>query len=766
MAITGYDPDNIPVGISAPQAYDDDTGILTPSIQDQPMDEEEFRSRVRQAIEDAAVYIDSYIAPERENAMSFYLGNAFGDEEQGRSQVVMTEVRDTVLAMLPSLLRIFTGGDKILEFIPKTAEDVAVAEQMTDFINYIFMQENPGFRILHDAMKDALILKEGVLTWYKQDKETVEEYSYSGLSQDEATLIAQDPQVTVLELREEQTFTAQTNVVTMTPDMNMTPRIFSMRVKRVIREPRYIVECIPVEQFIIDNQATSIDDALIVGRRKLATVSELVAMGYDRDLVEMNAGSGGFELNMETLVRNPADQSFFGVANGNDESTDKVYYVEAYIRIDKDGDGIAELHKVCTVGNGGYIVHQEVVTEIPFATLSPDPTPHTIFGKSIADQTMDLQLIKSNIMRNTLDSLAQSIHPRTGFVEGQVNVDDLMNNETGALIRMRSPGAIVPFSTPFVGQPALGVMSYLDEIKTQRTGISRASQGLDAEALQSTTRAAVQAQLSSSQERLEMIARLFADGLKRCFRGLLHLVVQHQDKPKIIRLRNKFVPIDPRGWTADMDMVVNIALGRGSDEQRMMFLQQIAAKQEQIIQQYGPNNPMVSIQQYVSTLNQITQLAGFQNPAQFYSEPTPEQVQAFVQSIAPKQKSDPAEMLAQVEAEKTRADILIAAAKQELETKKAQADADLKRDQLIADVMLRAAEIQAKYGAQVDVASINAEVNRQRAEIEAMFSLQSQREQAMMQTQPMPPPMPMPPQPMPMPPQPMPMPPMMPPGIR
>jgi len=740
MAISGYDPDNIPVNVSAPRAYDEDTGILTPSLQDQPMDEEEFRSRVRQSIEDAAIYIDTYIAPERENAMSYYLGNSFGNEEDGASQVVLTEVRDTVLAMLPSLLRIFTGGDKVLEFVPKTAEDVEVAEQQTDFINYIFMQENPGFRILHDAMKDALILKEGVLTWYKRDEETVEEYSYSGLSQEEAALIAQDPSVTVLEYREEQSMMQRDNVVTMSPDVMMMPQMISMRIKRVIREPRYVVECIPVEQFIIDNQATCIEDALIVGRRKLATVSELVAMGYDKDLVEMNAGSGGFELNMETLVRNPADQSFFGIANGNDESTDKVYYVEAYIRIDKDGDGIAELHKVCTVGNGGYIVHQEIVTEAPFALLSPDPTPHTIFGKSIADQTMDLQLIKSSIMRNTLDSLAQSIRPRTLAVEGQVNMDDLLNNEIGAVIRARNPGAVVPFSTPFVGQPALGVMAYVDEIKTQRTGISRASQGLDAEALQSTTRAAVQAQLSSSQERIEMIARLFADGLKRCFKGLLHLVTQHQDKPKVIRLRNKFVPIDPRGWTADMDMIVNIALGRGSDEQRMMFLQQIAAKQEQILQQYGPNNPMVSIQQYVSTLNQITQLAGFQNPAQFYSEPTPEQVQQFMQSMAPEKKQDPAEMLAQVEAEKTRADILIAAAKQELETKKAQADADLKRDQLIADVMLRAAEIQAKYGSQVDVATINAEVNRQRAEIEAMFNLQSQREQAILQ-QPAPQPM-------------------------
>ena len=117
MAISGYDPDNIPVSVSAPRAYDDDTGILTPGINDQPMDEEEFRSRVRMAIEDAATYIDTYIAPERENAMSYYLGNDFGDEEEGRSQVVMTEVRDTVLAMLPSLLRIFTGGDIVTTFV-------------------------------------------------------------------------------------------------------------------------------------------------------------------------------------------------------------------------------------------------------------------------------------------------------------------------------------------------------------------------------------------------------------------------------------------------------------------------------------------------------------------------------------------------------------------------------------------------------------------------------------------------------------------------
>jgi hypothetical protein len=687
--------------------YNDETGYMLP--QNEPMDDEEFRYIVFQAITDSQTYIDSYLAPARERAMAYFLGEVFGNEEEGRSQVIMTEVRDTILAMLPSLLRIFTGGDKVIEFVPKSAEDVEPAEQATDLINYVFMQENPGFRILHDAMKDALILKTGVLTWYKVDYEEVESYAYSGLLPEEIALLTSDPDVTVESL---------TEVVDMTTGVVQT----NLRIRRVKRNPRYVVECIPPEQFLIDNEATSLDDAIYVGRRKLATISELVAMGYPRDIIEQNAGTGGFDMNNEVLVRNPADQSFFGITQTTDETTDKVFYVESYIRADRDGDGIAELHKVCSVGNGAYILHSEVVQKVPFAILAPDPTPHTIFGQSIADQTMDLQLIKSSIMRNTLDSLAQSIHPRTVVVENQVNMADVMNVETGAIIRARAPGMVQPLATPFVGQPALGVMAYLDEVKTQRTGISRASQGLDGEVLQSTTRSAVQAQLSSSQERIEMIARLFADGLKRCFQGLLALVVQHQDKAKIVRLRNKFVPIDPRGWDASMDMIVNIALGRGSDEQRMAFLAQIIAQQKEVIQTYGPYNPLVDLSQLRGALAQATQLAGFQDPSQFWKEVNPQEVQAFMQQMSQgANKPDPATLLAQVEAEKVKADILINAAKQELERQKAAAQADLERDKLYVDAMMKAAEIQARYGAQVDMAMIKAEVDRQRGELQAMF---------------------------------------------
>ena len=219
-----------------------------------------------------------------------------------------------------------------------------------------------------------------------------------------------------------------------------------------------------------------------------------------------------------------------------------------------------------------------------------------------------------------------------------------------------------------------------------------------------------------------MIARLFSDGLKRCFQGILQMVVQHQDKPKIIRLRNKFVPIDPRGWDAKMDMVVNIALGRGSDEQRMAFLMTILQQQKEIIAQYGPSNPIVSVEKFRDTLAEITKLSGFQDPDKFWNQVTPESLAQYQQMMAQNQRPDPAQMLAQVEAEKIKADILINAAKQELEKQKAIAQADLERDKLYIDAVMKAAEINAKYNAQIDMAVIKGEVDKQRAEINGMFN--------------------------------------------
>jgi hypothetical protein len=490
---------------------------------------------------------------------------------------------------------------------------------------------------------------------------------------------------------------------------------------------------VPPEEFLIARNARDLDNAEYVGHRSMKTLSELVEMGYEREEIEEHgASSSSFEMNTEAQVRNPALRNYLGgTGDSTDPSMRRYEYVESYIRIDKDGDGVAELRRVCTIGGANYVLHDEVVDDVKFAVICPDPEPHMVIGSSMADQVMDLQLIKSNIVRNTLDSLAQTIHPRTAYVEGAVNADDLMNVETGGLVRMTQPGMIQELGSTFVGQQAMPVLAYIDDIRASRTGMSKASQGLDPDVLQSTTKAAVMATMSASQERLEMIARIFAEtGIRRLFRGLLREIIIYQDRPRVVRLRNQWVPVDPRYWDAEMDVVVNVGLGTGSQEQKLQTLMAISQKQEQILQTLGPQNPMVSLKQYRNTLAQIAELQGFKDASRYFSEITPEAEQQMAQPQQP--APDPTQILAQVEAEKIKKDIEIADKKMVVEIATQKAKDDLERDKLDADIWLKAMEIQAKYGTQLQVEQLYAMIARERD----AAKIAAQQQAQMMQQQP------------------------------
>jgi hypothetical protein len=330
----------------------------------------------------------------------------------------------------------------------------------------------------------------------------------------------------------------------------------------------------------------------------------------------------------------------------NDESNNpmmqRVLYIESWIKVDYDGDGLPELRKICTLGDGHTIVNNEPADFIPFADFPCDPEPHTspLEANSIFDYTKDLQEIKSDILRNTLDSLAQSIHPRTAVVEGQVNIDDVLNNETGAIVRMRSPGMVQALTTPFVGREAFSMLDYIDQVKENRTGMSKASMGLNADALQSSTKAAVAATISASQSRLELTTRILANGMKKLFKNVLQLIVTRQDKPRIVRLRNQWVAIDPRAWTATMDVSVNVALGNGDTDQKMAMLQLILSQQKEALMQMGPQNPLVTPAQFSNTLRKMVELAGFKDSSQFFNA-----VPADYQPPQQQNKPSPEEML-------------------------------------------------------------------------------------------------------------------------
>lgn len=695
------------------------------------MTEEEFQGVVDEAIGDASDYVDDEVAGTRIKALAYYRGDPFGNEEEGRSQVVMTEVRDTVLAMMPSLMRIFMGSEYPVEFAPRRADAAEQAEQATDYVNYVFTVDNPGFTLIHSAIKDALLLKTGVLKWWTEKKVTVEELNYQGITDSEMVLLANDPD---LELKEVEQAPEEADPSSGAP-LGEPPEA-KVNVKAIKKhvQMRQRVVSVPPEEFIISRNARDLDTADLVGHRSFKTLSELVEMGFDADEVKENGSTtSNFDKNQEALVRNPALAEVMGGGNEtSDESMDRYYYCEVYMRVDKDGDGIAELRKVCTIGDNHYVLHDEMVDAVPMAVFCPDPTPHMVIGASIADQVMDLQLIKSNIVRNTLDSLAQVIHPRTGVVEGRVNMDDMLNTETGGIVRMTEPGMIQPLSEPFVGQAALPIITYLDEIRAQRTGISKASQGLDPDVLQSTTKSAVTATMSAAQERLELIARTLAEtGFKRLFRGLLREVVKHQDRPRTVRLRNKWVDMDPSAWDAEMDVIVNVGVGTGNVEQRSAVLAQVLAKQEAIIMQLGPTNPIVDIKQYRDALAQFLAVNGMRDATKYFKEVTPDDLKAMAQN-AGQQKPDPATMVAQAEVAKIEAETKRNDLKLLADAEKERMADDRERDKSEMDFWLRVQELQLKYGTQLQVEQIYAMVERERNARQIAAQAAAQEKQAQM----------------------------------
>ena len=705
----------------------------------EPMDDAELQAIITQDLTDAVSYVDSDLSPTRAKGTEYYRGDLFGNEVEGNSKVVAMEVRDTVSAMLPSLMRVFFNSENVVEFTPKGPEDVKMSQQATDYANHIFQNDNNGFLITYALFKDALVRKCGIAKYFWEDEEKVRIEEYTGLDDQTLEMLMQEPggEVKIVmsypdpSIDELQISTV--DPVTGQPVMMPAPMIHDVQIKRITKDGRIRIMAVPPEELLLDRRARSFDDSTIIAHRQMATVADLIAMGYDQDEIEENLSTTDLDSNDEYLARQPLSTTF-GTSDAANPMMQRVLYIEAYSRVDYDGDGIAELRKVCCMGGGYKVVRNLPASYIPFADFPCDPEPHTspLEAMSIFDITRDLQEIKSEILRNTLDSLAQSIHPRTAVVEGQVNIDDVLNNETGAIIRMRAPGMVQPLSTPFVGQAAFPMMEYMDQIKEDRTGMSKAAMGLNADALQSSTKAAVNATINASQGRIELTARILAEGMKKLFKGILFLTITHQEKARMVRLRNEWVSIDPRFWDATMDANINIALGNGDTNEKMQALMMIMSKQEQILQQLGPTNPLVTPQQFSNTLRKIVELSGFKDTTSYF-----QQIPADYVPPTPQPKPTPEEVLAQVQAESIKADIQKKAAELELKRQQMLLDDDLARDKMAQDLYLKKYEIELKYKSQISTAEIDAaqSIDREAMRQQALLA-QQQAAQFVQQAQP------------------------------
>jgi hypothetical protein len=648
------------------------------------MNDIEFQSIVRNEIEQSIGHYDTEYSQDRIDAMDYYLGEPFGNEQPNRSQVVSTEVSDTIEHIMPSLMRIFTQSDDYVSFTPKGPEDIAAAQQASDYVNWIINTDNRGFEIMHNWFKDALILKAGVVKTNWEESTEVATEEYEGLNEEELTILLADEEIEIVE--QDVTIVGEDM---MLPDGNIlpAPMMYDIKLRRTKTDGRVNVENVPPEEFLIESRAKSIEDANFVAHRTNMSVSDLVAMGYDRDEVEQYAGTSDLETSEERTSR------FEDIETGSShDSLDPVMrdvlVTESYIKSDYDGDGIAELRRVITVGNSYHVLENEECDIVPFSLLSPVLMPHRAIGRSIAELVMDVQLIKSTLMRQLLDNIYNTNNARVVAVEGQVNLDDLMTNRPAGIVRVRQAGAVQPLQVSDVSSSVFPALNYMDSVREQRTGINKQSMGLDADALQSTTATAVAAMQSAQQGKIEMIARVFAEtGVRRLFRNILHLVTKYQNKEKIIRLNNNFVPIDPREWSHMYDVQINVGLGTAQKDQQIAFLMQTAAKQEQTLMQMGMNNPLVTMSQYRNTLAKITELSGFKDANQFWSSPQEIEAKMQQQAQAAQQKGNQPTPEMQMEMQKAQQDI-------ELKKQKMQMEFELEREKMAAELELRRQELE------------------------------------------------------------------------
>ena len=674
---------------------------------------EQLRAIINSEINNSIGFMGSNLTSQRKKSMEYYMGEKLGTEIDGRSQVVSTDVADTIETILPNLLRIFTASDQVVKCEPVKSEDVPLAEQATNYINYIFNKDNNGFSVLYTWFKDALLEKNGIVKVYWDDSSSVEQETYENLNDQEYQLLVDDENV---EIVEEESFvdekmkeamdllaaqaTAQGQVV----EEEATPMLYNVKIKRTSKGGKVKIENVPPEEFLIQRTAKSIETANFVAHRVSKTRSDLIEMGFDREVVENLPTTNNIILNNERLTRySDIDQSPFD--NAPDNSTAEIEIYECYVRCDMDGDGVAELRKVIVAGESGYEILENMPCDnIPFCSLTPIPMPHRFYGRSVAELVEDVQLVKSTVMRQLLDNMYLTNNNRVAIMDGMVNLDDLLTSRPGGVVRTKQPPSqvMLPMQSQTISQQAFPLLEYLDTIRETRTGITRYNQGLDADSLNKTA-TGVNAIMTQSQMRMELIARVFAEtGIKDLFRRIFELTCKYQDKERIVELNNQFIPVKPTEWRNRFNISITVGLGSGSKEQQIMMLNNILERQLQAFQLQGNREyPMVSLKNIYNSLAKIIENAGLKNVENYFVNPD------MGKGMVTPPPEPPLTPIEKIEFRRIASEEQRKVAELEIELKKTKSE----NAKILYENEIKLKELELKYNAQLDSQQIKADAD-------------------------------------------------------
>lgn len=654
----GSIPGPVPVGMETEQPEREASRPTEP-----PMEDEEFEETVRRIVDNARALLDEETMPEVDRAWRYYngevdqdpMGLVGTDQDTGAdvyegSGVVLTECRDQVQTLIPDIYRVLAGSEEAIAFQPEGPEDTEYAAQANDYVRHLFWDRNNGETLVKDGLLEWAVKFTAYRVWRENAiREHVTEHD--DLDEMQAQALADTEGI---EIEDVETYERRIAVPQMQPDgtvMYAEQPLKLYRVKCRYRETygRTKIALVPQDELLIDLEAQSLDEATVVGIDCERRASDVIAMGIDPETVKRLAGKGlrrAGRLYGDDIRRNRAASRTLerGFRDNKDPALQWVRTVDAKVMVDRDRDGIAEAWRVIAIGDPLEIVSaREDPGSDAIVVGSPFPRPFRLIGDGIVEATMDLQEIGTHIIRRSLDNFARSVNPKL-FVSGadETTMDELQSWFNGP-VQLSSNGRVDVVQIPFNGDAIFPLLQYFDQRRTLRTGISPASQGLDPRALKGQTVEAAVGILQGPQSRIEGLAREWATRVMRpLFKAILKITVAYQDRPEVIRLRNKFIAVDPSKWNADMDVSVEVGLGTGSRLERMIAAGQVIQKQEQL---YAAQSPLFDLKKYRQALADFVHAMGIKDDERYFPPVDDETVKRFEKQAEEKRQQQKQEAL-------------------------------------------------------------------------------------------------------------------------
>lgn len=670
------------------------------------MDEDTLKTIVVAEMGQAIGVSDTELSSDRIDGWDAYLKQPYGNEVEGRSSVVSSDVQDTVEWIMPSLMRIFTAGDSSVEFAPNGPEDEESAKQATDYCNYVYDRDNPGFLTTYTWFKDALVAKVGTVKVYWEEREKWKKERYEGLDEDAYALVVASPDAEIVEETVRQADTLE-GYGAGQPGQTLHDVVLRMKTTA----GKICVDPVPGDEILFSSEAKDVQNCRFFAHKCKRTISDLIEQYPNKksEIEQLSSDPPGNRTEEAISRSTVGEEDSAGLTAAINRSMREVWVTEAYVRVDYDGDGIAEMRKVTVVGKGSLILdNEEWEGPRPFACVCPILMPHRLVGLSIPDLIKDIQLIKTAILRQFLDALYIANNPRY-----EVDVDrvedpgEVVTSKPGGIVRKHGDAPVMTpvVTTPVADQALLG-LNYVDQLRENRTGVSPRTQGLGADTLHDT-KGGQDLLFDAAKMRVELIARIFAEtGVKDAFKLILWNAHKYQDKARTIRLRNQWVPMDPREWSDEYDMTANVGLGHNDNEKQMMAVNLIAQYQMQAVQfQGGASGPLVTMENLHNTATKLVQASGLKSPELFFSDPktTP----------MPPPKPDPEMQKAQAE--------------MQLKQMEAQLDSQLKQQELQGKMAIE------KMQAEADIATQAAELQMKEREHAMKMQFEMQKHQDDMQ---------------------------------